>query len=102
MKNKLLNIIGIIAVCIAVLFTILFTKEKVMQVGIKTENMDMNVKPGNDFYDFATSGWRKNNPIPDDYTRYGSFEVLIDENNKRVRDIVEKHQSPDSEKKDAE
>ena len=89
MKNKLLNIIGIIAVCVAAWIAICITKEKTMQVGIKTENMDMNVKPGNDFYDFATLGWRKNNPLPDDYTRYGSFEALDEENNKRVRDIVE-------------
>ena len=89
MKNKILNIIGIIAVCIAVVVAVFFTKEKVMQIGIKTENMDLTVNPGKDFYDFATSGWRKNNPLPNDYTRYGSFEMLNEENNKRVREIVE-------------
>ena len=89
MKNKLLNIIGIIAVCVAAMVALFIPKEKIMQAGIKIENMDMNVKPGNDFYDFATAGWRKNNPLPNDYTRYGSFEVLIEENNKRVREIVE-------------
>lgn len=89
MKNKILNIIGIFSVCIAIIATIFLTKEKVMQAGIKFENMDMGVKAGDDFYDFATAGWRKNNPIPDDYTRFGSFEVLIDENNNRVRNIVE-------------
>ena len=52
-------------------------------------NMDLTVKPNKDFYDFATLGWRKNNPIPDDYTRYGSFEALAEENDKRVREIVE-------------
>ena len=88
MKNKLLNIIGIVAVFIMAVITVLSTKEKVMNAGIKTENMDVTVNPGNDFYDYATSGWRKNNPIPDDYTRYGSFEVLIEDNNKRVREIV--------------
>ena len=80
---------GIIAVCIAVVVAVFFTKEKVMQIGIKTENMDLTVNPGKDFYDFATSGWRKNNPLPNDYTRYGSFEMLNEENNKRVREIVE-------------
>ena len=89
MKNKILNIIGIVAVCIAVIVAVFFTKEKVMQIGIKTENMDLTVNPGKDFYDFATSGWRKNNPLPNDYTRYGSFEMLNEENNKRVREIVE-------------
>lgn len=89
MKNKLLNIIGVVAVCIAVLIVVFVKKEKVMQSGIKIENMDISVNPGNDFYDFATSGWRNNNPLPNDYTRFGSFEQLDEENNKRVRDIVE-------------
>lgn len=89
MKSKLLNIIGIVAVCIAVLIAVFIKKEKIMQSGIKTENMDTSVKPGSDFYDFATLGWRNNNPLPNDYTRYGSFEVLIEENQKRVREIVE-------------
>ena len=90
MKNKLLNIIGIIAVCVAALIAVFITKEKTMQVGIKTENMDTSVKPGKDFYDYATAGWRIKNPLPNDYTRYGSFEALDEENNKRVREIVEK------------
>ncbi len=89
MKNKFLNIIGIVAVCVAVIIAVFTTKGKVMSVGIKTENMDLGVNPGNDFYDFATLGWRNGNPIPDDYTRYGSFDMLIEENNKRVREIVE-------------
>ena len=89
MKNKLLNILGIIAVCISVICAVFFTKEKVMSIGIKTENMDLNAKPGQNFYDFATAGWRKNNPIPEDYTRFGSFELVDKMNNERVRDIVE-------------
>ena len=89
MKNKLLNIIGILSVCVAVVCAILLTKEKIMQPGIKIENMDLNVKPGDDFYDFASAGWRKNNPLPDDYVRFGSFETLDQMNNERVREILE-------------
>ena len=89
MKNKFLNIVGIIAVFIAVVIACFFTKEKIMNTGIKLENMDVSVNPGKDFYDYATLGWRKNNPLPNDYTRYGSFEALDEENNKRVREIVE-------------
>ncbi|MBQ2859420.1 MAG: hypothetical protein IJE82_03590, partial [Alphaproteobacteria bacterium] len=44
--------------------------------GIKLENMDMTVKPGDDFYAYANGGWQKRNPIPDDYSRFGAFEVL--------------------------
>ena len=60
-----------------------------MNPGIKTENMDLSVRPGDDFYNYATRGWANKNPIPDDYTRYGMFEVLIDTNLKRVREIAE-------------
>ena len=89
MKNKILNIIGFFAVVVAIIGAFFLTKEKVMNIGIKQENMDLNINPGNDFYDFATSGWRKNHPLPNDYTRYGSFEMLAEENDKRVREIVE-------------
>ena len=60
-----------------------------MNAGIQTTNMDTTVRAGDDFYNFATGGWRKSHPIPDDYTRYGVFEVLRDTNLKRVREIAE-------------
>lgn len=55
--------------------------------GIKLENMNQNVKPGEDFYEFACGGWMKNNPLTPEYARYGSFDALSELNNKRVRGI---------------
>lgn len=46
-------------------------------------NMDMSVKPADDFYHFANGTWLKNNPIPPDQTRWGSFGEL-EEHNKEV------------------
>ena len=89
MKNKVLNIIGILSVFIAVVAAFFLTKEKVMQIGIKSENMDVSVNPGTDFYDYATKGWRNNNPVPADYKRYGSFESIDKANNERVREMIE-------------
>lgn len=91
MQHKLLNIIGIIAVIIAILLAWYVTNSrgKNMNIGIKTENMDTTVNPGDDFFDYATLGWRRENPIPDDYTRYGAFEILHDKNLARVREIAE-------------
>ena len=60
-----------------------------MDIGIKMENMDTNVKPGDNFFDYATLGWRRANPIPDDYTRYDAIEILRETNLKRVREIAE-------------
>lgn len=90
MKNKILNIVGIVAVIIA-LFAAFFIIKKgnVMNGGIKIENMDLNVKYGDDFYEYATGGWLKKNPIPNDYTRWTSFHKLDATNLERVRDIAE-------------
>lgn len=91
MQHKFLNIVGIIAVVIAVITAYLITrpKEIVMTTGIKAENMDTSIRPGDNFYDYATLGWQKANPIPNDYSRYGSFEILHDTNLQRVREIAE-------------
>ena len=89
MEHKILNILGIIAVVATATFAICLTKGKNMDAGIKIENMDLSVKPGDDFYAYATRGWAERNPIPDDYTRYGSFDVLRNTNLERVREIAE-------------
>lgn len=89
MRNKFLNILGLIAVIIAIIAAYFMTKEKVMTAGINPQNMDLTVNPGDNFYDYATGTWRKNNPIPDDYTRYGTFEILHNKNLERVREIAE-------------
>ena len=89
MKHKKLNLIGIIAVVAAIVSAHCLTKEKTLNIGIKTENMDTNFHAGNDFYQYATNGWRTANPIPDDYSRYGAFEVLRNTNLERTRQIAE-------------
>jgi len=91
MQHKFLNIIGIIAVVIAFTMAYITVNQRgnVMNIGIKTENMDLSARPGDDFFDYATRGWREKNPVPDDYTRYGAFEVLADTNLERVREIAE-------------
>ena len=90
MKHTLLNIIGICAVVIAVAFAVFINKEKQMRTGINLNDMDTTVVAGDDFYDFATKGWRNANPIPNDYSRYGVFDVLVQENDKRVRKKLQK------------
>ena len=56
--------------------------------GIDMTNLDQSVKPGEDFYKYACGGWMKKNPLPAAYSRYGSFEVLIENNNQRINTIL--------------
>ncbi len=43
---------------------------------IDPANMDLSVKPGDNFYLYANETWLKNNPVPASKTRWGSFDVL--------------------------
>ncbi len=54
------------------------------------KNMDTSVKPQDDFYHYANGGWIKHNPIPPEYSRWGSFNELIEKNNDALREIGEK------------
>ena len=56
--------------------------------GLRMENLDKNVKPAEDFYMFATGGWQKLNPLPAAYSRFGSFDQLQEDNNKRINTIL--------------
>ena len=59
-----------------------------LQSGIKLENLNQTVKAGDDFYQFACGGWMKNNPLPAAYSRFGSFDQLAQDNNKRINAIL--------------
>jgi putative endopeptidase len=56
---------------------------------IDPANMDLSVKPGDDFYQYASGTWIKNNPVPAKETRWGSFNALRDFNINAVKGLVE-------------
>src|ERR1700751_962386 len=57
---------------------------------IDPKNMDTSVKPGDDFFRYATGAWIKRTEIPPEYSRWGSFNELIERNNEALHDIAEK------------
>src|SRR6056297_3498447 len=60
-----------------------------MNKAIDPSNLDMSVSPVKDFYHYANGGWLKKYPIPDEFSRYGSFDKLREENREIVRSIIE-------------
>jgi putative endopeptidase len=53
-------------------------------VYIDKNNMDLSVKPGDNFYLYADGNWIKNNPVPASRVRWGNFDELRQENSKRL------------------
>jgi putative endopeptidase len=54
------------------------------------ENRDLSVKPQDDFFMYANGGWIKRTQIPPEYSRWGSFNELVEHNNDALHDIAEK------------
>jgi len=53
-------------------------------------NLDRSVSPGADFYHYAVGSWLKKNPIPAEYSSWGSFNILAEENLHRLKEIMGK------------
>lgn len=64
------------------------TKESTPKVGIDLANMDTTVMPGKDFYQYACGGWMKSHPLTDEYSRYGIFNELDENNRSRLKGLI--------------
>ena len=76
----------------ALLMTACATNQSDKQEGVPAidiNNFDESIARNDDFYQWATGGWQRNNPLKPEYSRYGSFDVLRENNEIRINELFD-------------
>ncbi len=60
-----------------------------LKSGVDRNNMDFNVKPGENFYEYAAGNWLKSHPLDKEHPMNGAFVDLEELNKKRIREMVD-------------
>ncbi len=59
------------------------------QKGVNLDYMDRKADPGTDFFQYANGGWNEAHPLTAEYSRYGAFDALAENNRKQLRSLIE-------------
>ena len=62
--------------------------KKEMNSGIRISNMDTTAVRGTDFYQYACGGWMAAHPLTDEYSRFGSFDMLAENNREQLKGLI--------------
>ena len=55
---------------------------------VDRENLNPDVAPGTNFYQYACGGWMLNHPLDPQYARFGTFDQLAENSRNQVKDII--------------
>ena len=56
---------------------------------IDLANLNTEVAPGEDFYEYSTGGWQKANPLKPEYSRFGSFDAIAERTQENLNALFE-------------
>ena len=84
LKLTMMSIIVLLASC-NVTGQVLLKKSS---SGISKDNMDKNANPVNDYYRYATGGWMDKHPLTAEYSRFGTFDELAENNKIQLNTLI--------------
>ncbi len=97
-KKRVIGLFAFVIVLVNALTLVAFGSSETLRSNMSTsekekafdpESMNLSVKPGDDFYEYAEGDWIKNHPVPPDKSRYGEFAIVEDRTYDRVKGILE-------------
>lgn len=89
MRNRINLLITCVLALVIFIGLTSCTNDMQTNKAIDTTNLDLSTSPAQDFYQFANGGWLLANPLPEDRSRFGSFDELADRGDKQVKEIFE-------------
>src|SRR5690554_5689663 len=60
-----------------------------LNAGLFLEDFDRTTRPQDDLFRYVNGAWYDNTEIPGDMSSYGAFRILAEENELRLRSIIE-------------
>ena len=64
-------------------------KAELGSFGVDLSARNLDVKPGDDFFMYASGNWYDNYEMPADKTRFGAFNALAERSEKQVKEIID-------------
>ena len=80
------NIVSLFA--LVLVMTACSNKKNAQTSGIDLSNLDTTAVAQDDFYQYACGGWMKNNPLTGEYSRFGSFDKLAEDNREQLNSLI--------------
>src|ERR1700689_5595173 len=87
--GRILRLLAVCVCCFLLNAALCRADESGQSNGLDRLTLDSAVKPGDTFFLYVNGTWIKNNPIPPEYSRWGAFPKLRDDNLAALRDILE-------------
>src|SRR5580704_19177688 len=88
-SGRISRVLAVGVCCLLLNAVVCAAGENSLSSGIDRTTFDSAVKPGDNFFLYVNGTWIKNNPIPPEYSRWGAFPKLRDDNLAALREILD-------------